>query len=275
MNNLSDRLQTIADKIRQGEIIADIGTDHGLLPAALYVRGVCPRVILSDISPASLDKSVKLVRKLVREHNLEESGLSLRVGNGLSVLSPGEADTVVIAGMGGLLIRDIMKSDPEVTRSVSRFILQPRSAAGPLRKWLLEAGFSILSEDIVREGDFLPEIISAAQKRDLTGGDPAGEAETVDSERGEAADLAAGFRRQLRDLGEEDIRFRVPPWMEKAFGPVEEFLDRKAGEQRRILAGLRRAANPDERAIGGTEENIEYLEDLKRSFILRKHSIGE
>ena len=254
MIRLSDRLQIIADQVRPGEVLADIGTDHGQLPVYLYEEGICPRVILADISEPSLAKA-----KETAGAGQFGSGISFRVGNGLQVLEPGEADVVVIAGMGGRLIRDILAEDHVKTRSFSRFVFQPRTASGPLRKWLSEAGFSILREDIVREGQFLPEIITASP----------GENEGRGAESGVWRPLAAP-KSLDPDLGEDSIRFAVPPWIVEASGPVDEFLDRKTGEQRKILAGLCQAVDPDEEAIRVTEENIEYLEGLKGRYLRTK-----
>ncbi len=152
---LSERLQYIADEIQKGETMADIGTDHGFLPLYLLEKKKCPKVIMADISPGSLKKA-EINLKLVKP----KGDYELRLGDGIDVLSDREVDVVVIAGMGGLLIADILEWNLHKSRSVRRYILQPRNNPGKLRHWLLLNGFSIVKEGIVREGKFLCEIFT-------------------------------------------------------------------------------------------------------------------
>jgi len=239
---LSHRLQIMADKVRPGESIADVGTDHGYLPLYLYEKGISPRVVLTDISEASLAKA-----KSSFGAGQFGNDVSFRVGDGLDVLGSGEVDVVVIAGMGGLLIRDILSADLEKTRSYKRLVLQPRTAAGPLRKWLLEYDFVFLSEDVVEEGDFLPEIMTVA---------PKGE------------DLAEGIRETLSEPDVPDIHFDVPIWMMKASGPVGDHLDRRVQMYENTLTGLKKAKAPDERAIDYAEYSIDYLSKMRELWSL-------
>ena len=153
---LNDRLQKIAGQIREGETMADIGTDHGFLPIALKMSGRCPHVILTDISEGSLAKALSDCSL----YDPEES-YDLRAGDGLTVLRPGEVDNVVIAGMGGVLIGEILGKDPDLTYSFRRFILQPRNHIGKLRKALADLGIGIVREQIAEEGKFLCVILTA------------------------------------------------------------------------------------------------------------------
>ena len=286
---LSNRLQVMADKVLPGETCADIGTDHGYLGRYLYESGLSPKVIMTDISEASLSKA-----KASCGAGQFGTDTSFRVGDGLEVIEPAEVDCVVIAGMGGHLIRDILAADMEKTRSFRRFVLQPRTAAGPLRKWLLEADFVFLSEDIVREGDFLPEIITVAP------GDSSG-TEYVDFDYfefdpganlsgGPIMDLASGIRESLvggaadhnfpaenpEELpGEDSIHFSVPVWMLNATGPVVEFIDRRIGMQEDKLAGLHRAKAPDEALIAEAGYDIDYLNQLREIRLLREQMDAE
>ena len=155
MNKLTDRLQMIADEVQKGETMADIGTDHGFLPLYLWERGVSPHVIMCDISEPSLAKAKAAAGAYQFGHEL-----TFRAGDGLKVLAPREVDAVVIAGMGGYLIRDILAEDPAKTVSFSKFILQPRNNAGILRHWLVSNGFRIGKNQLVREGKFICEIIT-------------------------------------------------------------------------------------------------------------------
>lgn len=153
---LSKRLQKIADLVAVGSIVADIGTDHGYIPAYLIESGKCKKVIGSDISKGSLDKIIQYVKQL----NLENK-IDTRLGNGLEVLKPKEVDTVIIAGMGGILMKEILEKDLEITNSITNFILQPMIAAKELREYLIQNDFMIKDEELVKEENIFYEIIYA------------------------------------------------------------------------------------------------------------------
>lgn len=168
MIKLSDRLQVIADEIKQGETVADIGTDHGLLPIFLYESKRSPRVILCDINRGPLFKAKENIRlylgeeAFVSEKDEKSAGLELRLGSGLRPLKAKETDALVIAGMGGILIKDILKEDIKKSRSFSRLILQPRNKSDVLRRWLFYQGFEISKEHLVVERKYICEVITVA-----------------------------------------------------------------------------------------------------------------
>ena len=153
---LIERLQYIADEINIGETVADIGTDHGFLPLYLLQTGKSPKVIMADISEGSLAKAEENCRIFKAEGSYD-----LRLGSGLEVLDYGETDVAVFAGMGGQLMRDLLANDIRKTKSIKKFILQPRNKAGVLRLWLEKNGIKIIKEGLVREGRFICEIITA------------------------------------------------------------------------------------------------------------------
>lgn len=156
---LSDRLQYIADQIVNGETMADIGTDHGFLPIYLLERGICPRAILADISKGSLKKAEENC-KAFEQNTGRHLNWELRLGDGIDVLEDGEADAVVMAGIGGQLMCEILDWNCAKSRSMKRYILQPRNHPGLVRKWLYEHGFAIVREGLVREGKYICEILT-------------------------------------------------------------------------------------------------------------------
>lgn len=159
MNNyvLSDRLQAIADFVLPDESIADIGTDHGFVPIVLLESGRVPFAVLSDINEGPVEKA----KSHLAEHSIPESRYALRHGDGLLTVEPFEVSTVIIAGMGGENIIDILAFDIAKTKSFKRLILQPRKRPDLLRKWLYENGFSIIHEKLVKEQEKICEIIVA------------------------------------------------------------------------------------------------------------------
>ncbi len=159
---LSKRLQTIASLVPLNSITADIGTDHGYIPRFLIEENISKLVIASDVSQGSLDKTISYIDEL----NLSNKVIP-RIGDGLEVLKPFEVDTVVIAGMGGLLIRDILDKSRDITNSITHFVLQPMVASKELREYLLNNGFIILDEELVYEDEKFYEIIYAKKGKDL------------------------------------------------------------------------------------------------------------
>jgi len=140
---LTPRMKLIADNVK-GETVADIGTDHAYIPIELVKKNLCKRVIASDVRPGPADTA--------RRHILKQGlDIEVRVGNGLSVLSPFEADDIIIAGMGGKLITEILEANKEIAFS-SRLILQPMNGQYELRKYLYENKISVSKEDLTVEG---------------------------------------------------------------------------------------------------------------------------
>ena len=163
---LSPRLKAIADMVPPSRTIADIGTDHGYIPLYLIRQHRAEFAIAADISPGSLDKAVSLIR----QHNLGHC-MDTRLGSGLSVLTPGEADTIIIAGMGGILISEILRDGEETAAGASLLILQPMNGQEELRRWLLGNGYSIVDEELAAEGDRIYEIIAAKPDKSAAGYD--------------------------------------------------------------------------------------------------------
>jgi tRNA (adenine22-N1)-methyltransferase len=150
---LTPRLEAIAKMIPQGATIADVGTDHGYLPLALLKEARIPSAIAADIN----EKPLASARKNTGEEFLDQ--MQFRLGNGIEPIGLCEVELVVIAGMGGELITEILSADWEKTRSLSTYILQPMVKVPFLRKFLHQNHFCILDEEIVREGNKFYQII--------------------------------------------------------------------------------------------------------------------
>ena len=151
---LTDRLLKIASLVTEGKRVADIGTDHGYIPVYLLNQGKVPYAILADVNKGPLENA----RGEVRYNKLLDK-VDLRLGSGIEVLEKGEVDEVIIAGMGGILISELLEAKLEVAHSVDKLILQPMQAQNELRKYLLNNGFEILDEVLVKEDFRIYEII--------------------------------------------------------------------------------------------------------------------
>lgn len=152
---LDNRLHTVAEMVRQGSRVADIGTDHAHLPVWLVQNGKCPFAIASDIVPGPVAAAINTVNK-----SGESERVSVRLGDGLSTVLPDEVDDIVIAGMGGETIAAILQAALWVQNSRYRLILQPMTRAEVLRRYLWDTGFDIFSETPVQEGKHWYTVLS-------------------------------------------------------------------------------------------------------------------
>ena len=149
---LSQRLSSVASMVTAGNCLADVGTDHGYVPIYLYERNIIPRAIAMDVNKGPLERAALHIA----ESGMKEA-IETRLSDGLTALKPGEADSVVIAGMGGPLIIRILSAHPEITESLKELILQPQSEISEVRIWLYEQGYEIIEEHMVFEdGKYYP-----------------------------------------------------------------------------------------------------------------------
>lgn len=162
MIKLSQRLQAIANMVPQGSSVADIGTDHGFLPCYLAQNGQAVQVIACDINAQPL----ALAQKNVADYNVTDI-VSTRLGNGLSVIEPGEVDVVTIAGMGGALMLEILDAAPGVVDRLQRIILQPNVGVEAVRIWAEKNRWHIVQEELIRENDRFSVIIAMEPGRSL------------------------------------------------------------------------------------------------------------
>lgn len=146
---LSKRLQTIADFVKKGAVVADIGTDHAHIPIYLIKNNIISKAHACDINNGPLEKA----KENINYYGVKN--IELRLSNGLEKLKTDEADTVIIAGMGGELITDILEKGRRFFESKRKFILSPHTKIDEVRKFLLSNGFEITKEDMcIDEGKF-------------------------------------------------------------------------------------------------------------------------
>ncbi|HIQ96215.1 MAG TPA: SAM-dependent methyltransferase [Candidatus Limivivens merdigallinarum] len=141
---LSKRMKAVADLAGMGDCLADVGTDHGYIPIYLLEERRFQRGIAMDVHEGPLLRA----RENIQSHGLSDR-ISCRLGDGLERLGKGEADTVVIAGMGGSLIIRILTEGEKVLKEVSRLVLQPQSEIAKVRDFLQEQGYQIEKEHMV------------------------------------------------------------------------------------------------------------------------------
>ncbi|MCR5215512.1 MAG: class I SAM-dependent methyltransferase [Lachnospiraceae bacterium] len=148
MVELSKRLSCIASMITPGNVLCDVGTDHGYLPIAAVLSKRCPRALAMDVAQGPLEKAKNNIKKEQCEGLIET-----RRSNGLMEFHPSEADTVVIAGMGGMLMLEILQASLEKLHQVKELILSPQLDMDQVRRFLIRHDFIIDGEAMIWEDE--------------------------------------------------------------------------------------------------------------------------
>ena len=145
---LSDRLEKIVSLIDAGNRLLDVGCDHGYLAIEAVRRGIVPRAICSDVRKGPLDRA----KAHVAEAGLTDK-IKLRLTDGLDGLVPDEAETLVIAGMGGMLMMSILEKafqDPgNGIHGLRQMVLEPQSDLPSFREMIDRTSFRIRDEFLV------------------------------------------------------------------------------------------------------------------------------
>ena len=221
---LNPRLRKIAELVPQGCTAADIGTDHAYIPAYLALNGKIKHAVASDIRPGPLSRA----ENTIKTHHLE-AYIETRIGAGLETVLPGEAEVIIIAGMGGILISEILENSPEVVRAAKLIILQPMTAVLELRRYISENSFTLCGEYLVREDAKLYNIITVS---------PGGKTDY-----------------NLRELylGKD---------LDKTSVPLDELYERRIiGKLQKQAEGLKKSS--DEKNISKYNEIIKIINNLK------------
>ncbi|WP_039656113.1 tRNA (adenine(22)-N(1))-methyltransferase [Clostridium tyrobutyricum] len=151
---LSSRLKAICNMVDHCNCTADIGTDHGYIPIYLVKNNICNRAIASDINKGPIRKAEINIRNEDLQNKIE-----CRLGSGLNTINIGEVQEIIIAGMGGNLIRDIINENINIFKSVNTLILQPIQNPEVLREYIYKMGFTIVDEELCIDENIFYEII--------------------------------------------------------------------------------------------------------------------
>ena len=152
---LSKRLSLAASFVREGDFIADVGTDHAYLPIYLYMAGVIRGAVVGDINQGPIDRAKANIRKYSCE-----SAIIPILSDGLCKIDEVSPDTVFILGMGGELIVNIISKAEWLKDKKTRLVLQPMTHAEILRAYLFDNGFEIVEEELVEDGKIYQIIVA-------------------------------------------------------------------------------------------------------------------
>ena len=231
MIRLDDRLRCAFDLLRGSAAVADIGSDHGKLTAALLLEGGCRRVIAGDISPDCLQKTSEIIERYGLQDKAET-----RLGSGLSILSPGECDAAAILGMGGELMVEMLTDSKAVAEAMDKLVLQPMSGIEELRQWLYKNRWHVTADRLIPVGRRWYQLLSV-QKGDRPDPWPEGfptECWLVGYRS--FADRESG----LKPYCQEQLQKRRERWKKAAGTAGEEKLAREAGQLEQIMKEIER-----------------------------------
>ena len=230
---LSKRLTTIASLVPAGSRVADVGTDHGYTPIYLVKNGVAVSAIAMDVRSGPLGRAAEHVK----EYGLEEK-IELRLSDGLQALGPGEADTVIISGLGGPLMIDILTRGHQVAQTVGTFVLSPQSDIPGVRVYLREHGYRIDKEVFLKdEGKYYTVMV-------VTHG-------------------VSRPGRYIDDLFGKELLDRADP-------VLREYLEKEAARYRQLIPGLESASREETRQraqqmkeeLASVEQALRVMEDM-------------
>lgn len=148
MLKLSNRLMAAAALVTEGNRLADVGTDHGYVPIYLLEQKKIPSAIAMDVNAGPLERA----KEHIALYGLGDY-IQTRLSDGVAALAPGEADTILVAGMGGGLVMHILEEGKEICKQVSELVLQPQSELERVREYLIAEGYETIQEDMILEDD--------------------------------------------------------------------------------------------------------------------------
>ena len=210
---LPKRLETIISMVPSSSVIADIGCDHAYISIALVARGIAASAIACDINEGPL----RSAQKNIREEKLSQK-IETRLGDGLTPVSADEADTVIIAGMGGLLMKQILTGR---LHDFKHFILSPQRDLPAFRRFLFDNDCFIQDECMVEEDGKFYTVMHVCP------------AERHSAEQKAKADA----------LYQSEVELIYGGWnLEKKCAVLQRFLQK---EQTRYTAILRNTSAPD------------------------------
>lgn len=239
---LSRRLRAVAGMVTEGNIVCDVGCDHGFVSIYLIQKGISPKAIAMDVNEGPL----RAAGEHVGEYGLT-GYIETRLSDGVAALAAGEADTLICAGMGGRLIKRILEEGKEKIRQMREMILQPQSETGMVREYLRKEGYSIIDEKMVlEEGKYYP-VIKALPKAALQEvlGEKDGERLAKPDDRTRSG--------QKEEAGWEKVEDKYGPVLLEKRDPVlEDYLRKEHSLCMQIMENLR----GNGRETAGRQEEI-------------------
>ncbi|UOQ93761.1 tRNA (adenine(22)-N(1))-methyltransferase TrmK [Halobacillus shinanisalinarum] len=230
VTQLSLRLKKVAEYLPSQANFADIGSDHAYLPSYVCLHDRYAKAVAGEVNHGPYQSALQEVAA----HQLDDR-IDVRLGDGLHVLKDNEVEQVVIAGMGGPLVRNILESGKDKLSSVSKIIVQPNIDARSIRRWFYENHYQLVHEAILEENGHIYEILVAEK------GDP----------------------HQAYHQGNFEKQLWLGPWLMKERSPV--FMKKwqvERSKKERILHQISCSKQPDEEKIQSFQKELVWLEEV-------------
>lgn len=262
---LSKRLDAVAGMVTEGNIVCDVGCDHGFVSIYLIRKAISPRVFAMDVNSGPLQAA----REHILDYGLQDY-IETRLSDGVEALKGGEADSLICAGMGGRLVIRILEEGKRKIRSMKEVILQPQSEIRSVREYLRKEGYLIVDENMILEDEKYYPVIKAEPVEICPVGGQGNEAVTEWGGQGDKPAGEAG-NRQGKDAPSMVVRQRI----EDKYGPVllakknpvlEMFLHREYELCMEIMEKLRK--NGKDKRQGEMAERIRDIEEGLSYFAL-------
>lgn len=229
---LSRRLKAVAESVTVGNRVADVGCDHAYISIYLIENGIAPQVIAMDVNKGPLERAGQNIAR--RGY---DTRIHTRLSDGLQGMEPGEADTILMAGMGGALMIRLLEEGLESVRKCRELVLQPQSEIVLVRKYIHQTGFYIASEQMLKEDGKFYTVIRAVP--------------------------GTGERY------ERELFYRYGKLLLERHEPVlEEYLIRERRLQLQVMAVLKQ--NPTENAARRLQEVRQELESIEEALTYYK-----
>ncbi|WP_313127926.1 class I SAM-dependent methyltransferase [Anaerocolumna sp.] len=256
---LSKRLQAVADSVTKGNRVADVGCDHAYISIYLIRQNIAPGVIAMDVNKGPLERGRENIERLGLDSRIET-----RLSDGLHKLNPGEADTILIAGMGGALTVRILEEGLASVKKCKELVLQPQSELAFVRKFIEQIEFEIVAEQMLIDDGKYYTIIKAISM-------PANA--DKNSEQFKVSEIAGEtWKSKKTTLVSEDIDiannsslelfYRYGKFLLQSREPItREFLLKEKNQCLQVVKALKQ--NPTENAIvrlKEVEEELGYIE---------------
>lgn len=144
--HLSKRLTRVTSFVTKGNRIADIGCDHGYVPIYLVKEGIAESAIAADVRKGPLSRA----KEHIQEYGLADK-IETRLSDGLEKIAPGEVQSIIIAGMGGLLMIRLLTLGRNTAKQANELVLSPQSDLDEFRRFMVQDGYTICSEAMIKE----------------------------------------------------------------------------------------------------------------------------
>lgn len=161
MIELSKRIQTIIDNVEYKEVV-DVATDHAYIAIGATMQKGLTKVVATDLNREPLEKA----KQNIKAYKMDDI-IVTRLGSGFSEVSAYEVETGIVAGLGGLLMIEILEESIEVVKSLKQLVLQPQTEIIQVKKYIHSIGYSVKSETVVSDAGKWYVVINAINEKEL------------------------------------------------------------------------------------------------------------